>query len=200
MSGPLYTIRPLSDRTRFKGERRSSPFTANWRTTRNLLAKELEALDARDVVLEIDVTEAQIRQDGELYARATAASPAVSLHFESKHGPLSYATDKFPSWQDNVRAIALGLEALRRVDRYGISDSGEQYRGWKALPAGNGAGPSHLTADAARRVLIEVSGAGTGSSEVLWSRARARAHPDRNDGDRAAWDRVEEAARVLGLC
>lgn len=29
--------------------------------------------------------------------------------------------------------------------------------------------------------------------------ARASAHPDRNDGDRAAWDAVERAAMSLGL-
>jgi hypothetical protein len=61
------------------------------------------------------------------------------VSFESRHGPLEYATDVFDDWQDNVRAIALGLEALRRVDRYGIAKRGEQYRGWKQLEAG---GPS----------------------------------------------------------
>jgi hypothetical protein len=29
--------------------------------------------------------------------------------------------------------------------------------------------------------------------------ARAKAHPDRNGGDRSAWDAVEDAARALGL-
>lgn len=33
----------------------------------------------------------------------------------------------------------------------------------------------------------------------LVRQARARAHPDRNGGDRAAWDRVEQAVRTLGL-
>lgn len=35
--------------------------------------------------------------------------------------------------------------------------------------------------------------------ERLWKRARAAAHPDRRDGDRTQWDKVEESARVLGL-
>lgn len=35
--------------------------------------------------------------------------------------------------------------------------------------------------------------------EKVWKRARAKAHPDRRDGDRSVWDKVEEAARVLGL-
>lgn len=35
--------------------------------------------------------------------------------------------------------------------------------------------------------------------EKLWKKARAAAHPDRRDGDRSQWDRVEESARTLGL-
>lgn len=35
--------------------------------------------------------------------------------------------------------------------------------------------------------------------EKLWKLARAKAHPDRNDGDRTDWDAVENAARALGL-
>lgn len=33
----------------------------------------------------------------------------------------------------------------------------------------------------------------------VWRQARAKAHPDRRGGDRTAWDKVEAAARVLGL-
>src|SRR5688500_17219412 len=103
----LYRIRPISDRTAFTGRRGSSPFQASWSTTRDLLRRELGALVARDVVLEVDVAESMIRLDGELYANARPSSPAVRLAFESKVGPLTYATDRFWHWQDNVRAIAL---------------------------------------------------------------------------------------------
>lgn len=33
----------------------------------------------------------------------------------------------------------------------------------------------------------------------VFRQARARAHPDRRDGDRGLWDTVEQAAKVLGL-
>lgn len=35
--------------------------------------------------------------------------------------------------------------------------------------------------------------------QTLLRKARAAAHPDRHGGDRRMWDRVEEAARTLGL-
>jgi hypothetical protein len=40
-------------------------------------------------------------------------------------------------WRDNLRAIALGLEALRAVNRYGITRGiGEQYAGFLQLTTG----------------------------------------------------------------
>jgi len=35
--------------------------------------------------------------------------------------------------------------------------------------------------------------------ERVWKQARSKAHPDRSGGDRSRWDKVEEAARALGL-
>lgn len=195
----LYTLRPISDRTQFTGRHRTSPFGATWTATRALLARELRQLKAQHTVLEIDVSEVDVRLDGELRASARPTTPAVRLAFDSKHGPLQYATDAFWSWQDNVRAIALGLEALRRVDRYGITKRGEQYAGWKALPSGSGADASHMTREQASAVIAEHSGDAAGDADMatLIRRAKASAHPDRNAGDRTLWDQVEQAIRVL---
>ncbi len=52
---------------------------------------------------------------------------------------LVYATDVCDFWQHNVRSIALGLEALRAVDRYGISRRGQQYAGFRAALTAGGA-------------------------------------------------------------
>jgi hypothetical protein len=202
-----YTTRPISDRARFPiGKREESRFTAGWTDTLDLLEREIRALRGTHVVIEVDVPERSIRNDGMLYANARANTPAVVVAFDSKHGPLLYACDRYirgyhakmDDWQHNVRAIALTLEALRAVDRYGASQSGEQYRGYKALPAGTGQVATHMTADEALAVLRMVAGR-EGTQEELHRWARAKAHPDRNNGDRAGWDHVEQAARVLGL-
>ena len=47
---------------------------------------------------------------------------------------MRFPCDTFTDWQANVRGIALALEALRAVDRYGVTQQAEQYRGWTALP------------------------------------------------------------------
>jgi hypothetical protein len=196
-----YVVRPISDRTAFAGRHRSTPFASSWSATEALLDRELRQLKARDVVLELDFLEGQIRIDGRPRATARAATPATRLAFESIHGPLTYATDVFPTWQDNVRAIALGLEALRKVDRYGVVRRGEQYQGFKQLGSGTTALPSsHMTRADAEVTIRKFSGHHGGDYDLakLVRRARAATHPDRT-GDRAAWDQVEEAAKVLGV-
>jgi hypothetical protein len=211
-----YTTRPLSDRTwlRPNRERKTSQFDTTWTKTLNLLDREIEHLGGHDVVIEVDVREQDIKLDGMLRANARATSPAVVVAFETeKHGPMLYRADRYadtwsnrPGWQENVRAVALTLESLRAVDRYGATETGQQYAGFKALPAGRAVPASHMTRDAAIAVLAGIHGIPVEhlntDPDVLrstWRAARRLTHPDRNNGDATRWDQVEQAAQVLGV-
>lgn len=199
----MATFRPISSwpgsRTR---DPRPSPFRAAYSDTLGLLDQELQHLDARRVVIEMDLDESQIRLDGLPRAGARPATPGVVVSFESRHGPLRYACDRFTGWQDNLRAIALGLESLRRVERYGIATSGEQYAGWKALPAANG--QRFTSAHDARHWLAELAGtitsedvdAGRVSDRQIIAAALKRAHPD-GGGDADLFRDAQAARKVL---
>lgn len=138
-----FEIRALGpwDRKPTEDRRSSGVFRASWDDTVKQLLAEVENLGGALVVVQVDADPTEIRRDGMLRARARVGFPGVKVSFESTHGPLTYATDVYdqwysaamPGWQANVRAIVLGLEALRAVDRYGITTSGEQYRGWTAI-------------------------------------------------------------------
>jgi hypothetical protein len=134
-----YRVRPLTAEAHARMSGRGaeiSPFSAGWSSTLGLLEREVRALRGDDVVLMIDCAEGDLRIDGQLRANARPASPKVALAFTSRSkGPLMFACGRFRTWQDNVRAIALGLEALRKVERYGIVASDEQYLGFKAIGA-----------------------------------------------------------------
>lgn len=108
--------------------------------TMALLEREVWHLGCRDeLVFGVGLAESDIRQDGRPRANARSyVHPGVELSFNSKHGRLTYATDVFTAWQDNVRAIALALEALRKVERYGVAKRGQQYTGFALLSAGPG--------------------------------------------------------------
>lgn len=100
------------------------------------LDRELRELGAKNVELLVAIDAAQFRIDGRPYANAKATHPGVILSFEiPKVGTVSYPCDTFTTWESNLRAVALALEALRKVDRYGVTKRGEQYRGFLALEA-----------------------------------------------------------------
>lgn len=191
------------------GARKRSPFSAGMRQTLDLLDRELWHLNARATVLEVALPPEKFRIDGHPRAGATAEHPGVVLSLpHTSVGPLRYACDLFWTWQDNLRAIALGLEALRKVERYGITRRGEQYAGFRALPPG---GPIALSegmdVEEASRILAEGAGfSDPHAAPALVTDAESRLgafrlaakkhHPDVG-GQRHAWDRIELAKRVL---
>ncbi len=143
-----FTFRPIDawpGDLRTDSSRQRSPFTAKYPDTLALLRRELSHLKAEGVVIQLALQERDIRvSDGLPKAASRPTHPGVILAFESKHGPLKYFTDVYMNgwntthqgWQANLRAVGLGLEALRKVDRYGITKRGEQYTGWKELGSG----------------------------------------------------------------
>ena len=201
------TLRPLQEWPGLHtGMRRSSPFRSSFTDTVELLDRELRRLGPvlsrrpAPSVLQIALREQDFRIDGMPRANAVPSMPGVILNIDSRHGPLSYPCDRFDRWQDNLRAIALGLEALRRIDRYGITPGNEQYTGWKALP--QEAESPTFTAEQAEAFLRDVAGVNghgldLGTLPQLLRRAKEATHPDRNNGDDSRWHQVETAERVL---
>lgn len=212
-------VRPL---TTWPGEltpwtkRIRSSFSANLSQTLRTLTTELNQLGCQHPVLEVAIAPEHFRIDGRPRATAREIHPGVVLSLPKTNvGALRYATDTFDRWQDNLRAITLGLEALRKVDRYGITRRGEQYAGFRALPPG---GPIALSEgmdvdEAARILSAGASAAGGGEipmtetelqllrTDVDFRTAAYRAaaknhHPDVG-GQRHTWDRIELAKRVL---
>lgn len=119
----------------FTRVRKRSPFRAGWGDTMELLNSELRHLNAKGVVLLMALTPGEIRLDGRPRADARPQHPGVILSFTASGKAMRFPCDRFDDWADNLRAIALALEALRKVDRYGVTKSGEQYTDWQALPA-----------------------------------------------------------------
>jgi hypothetical protein len=207
-----YTFRPLGPWTEAntEGRRSRGTFKATWLDTLRLLLREIAHLDAENVVIQADFREGDRRLDGK-GVRADARlplHPGVRVAFDSRHGPLTYATDSCEFWQHNVRSIALGLEALRAVDRYGVTKRGEQYTGWKQLGADTAAPMNGaMTRDEAVELVtlwVDVRpsifrGTNDDGRRRILRAARAAAHPDRNHGDSAAFLQLENAGRALGL-
>lgn len=210
MADLRYQMRPLGQWTDpvTSPRQSSSVFRATWDDTLVLLRDEADHLDVTyPIVIQVDVTELDLRQDGMLRSRAqVGACPGVIVSFTSKHGPLRYASDAYdqrwqgalPGWQANVRAIALALTALRAVDRYGVTKTGQQYAGWRAIEAGNGT--AFASADAALEWMLEMAGpnaAGMLTPGGIYTRLAKRWHPDVPGSDRHDWERLQGARQLL---
>lgn len=187
-------------------QRKRSQFKSNWGGTLALLERELRHLNAKDVTLAIGVQDRDIRLDGGVRADARIREPGVVLSFRSGPDQLTFPCDTYDYWQDNVRAIALALQALRTVDRYGVQQ-GRQYQGFKALPSSTS--PVRTSREAAQ-FIVSMSGSVNGNeaddvARVLIDRAHAqrlyrmaanREHPDRG-GDTAQFAELQSCKRTL---
>ena len=197
-----------------------TPFKSTFRDTLQLLDRELDAIGATAVTLQVDTSERNIRTDGQLRGDAKITNQGVILTIETRaHGTLVYQCDEFErvggrgeSWRENLRAIALGLEALRKVERYGIANRGQQYAGYRELPSGIAMGAAVMTVEQAAAFIAEhaiespISGRPAFTAEEILSNpmrtkaafaiAAKRLHPDAG-GDPALFRKLTEARSVI---
>jgi len=205
----MITFQPL---TQWPGERtkakQSCQFRSGYDSTLAALKYELARLDAKNVILLADCDPRDIRRDGLLRGDARLRSSGIVLTFDCKHGALSYPCDTYYNWQDNLRAIALALEHLRAVDRYGVTRRGEQYTGWARLPA-PAAADGFRTVDEAWVWLCDQlapSSAREGLPRVrltqenydqAWRAAAKKLHPDVQGGVTAGFQKLQQARQLL---
>ena len=126
---------------RTEGRRRiDAPFrtkrTSNQRLTVILaterLESEVERLGARNPVLSTNVS---LRLDGRPRSDENPFDPGAAIYFTFKGRASVLACDRFRTVADNIAAIAGHIEALRRVERYGVGTIEQALAGYKALPA-----------------------------------------------------------------
>lgn len=185
-----WPVTPTDGRNRKRG-----PFRAGYRDTIELLDRELRHLGGKQIVIQAYLQPRDIRNDGMIRADARPSDPGIILSFESKHGPLSYPCDTFTDWQDNLRAIALAIEALRTVDRYGVTKRGEQYKGWTQLPPPNGDHWTQAQAIEFMRAFVGRQLDGEGIDAWL-RRAEFKSHPD-HGGNPEDFKKVQQARKLI---
>lgn len=200
-----YNVKPIDqwpDALTPARKREKAKFLSDFNRVFKHLERELKHLHAKELTLFIDVLPGDIRIDGKPRAGAKPSHPGVIISFESKHGPLTYWTDRYTEWVANLRALSLGLETLRSIDRYGMNKQGAQYKGLNEA--------SGLSSEQeAATIILGLAGWPTGQGEIksllddpsfhdkAYRAAAGKAHPDRTNGQRAEWDLLQGAQDVL---
>jgi hypothetical protein len=179
-------------------------FRSSYGQTLKKLDEELSKVDACDVVIEAGYRQEDIRLDGWPRGKSAPIHPGAVLYFRKG---TSKDVLRFPCWtfarfEANLHAIALTLEALRAIDRYGVTMGHQQYAGFKQIPA-----PSsqiNLSGERAAADLLKLSGRHSSptpnDSHYLLTNYDAAVsayreavkfhHPDAG-GDRGMWDQLQ---------
>lgn len=152
--------------------RRPGQFKVSFAKARDSLMFALDAIGARLPVLSTNV---ELRLDGMPRAgMRNPDDPGVAVYFQDRHRrQLVLACDKWLLVEHNIRAIALTIEAMRGMDRWGVAQASDRvFTGFAALPP---PGDPHWTI-----VLGLDPTANAGQVQEAWKRlVRERPETDR---------------------
>ena len=96
------------------------------------LTGELDRLGAKSEVLSSNVS---LRLDGLPRSGQTEPDdPGAAVYFRLLVKPRCLACDRWDRVADNIAAIAQHIDALRRIDRYGVGTMEQAFAGYAALP------------------------------------------------------------------
>lgn len=139
------------------------------------LQRELDRLGAADLTLSSNL---RPRLDGGVVAnQGEPVDPGAAVYFRFKGRATVFACDTYRRLANNIAAIAAHVDALRRIDRYGVGSIEQALAGYRALPADTAADwravfgfPAHVNV----------------TEDQLQTKYRERAyvaHPDRGGTD-----------------
>lgn len=118
------TARP-SDTYRF--------YPASFNAERSMLSDELVRMKAKNIVISTNVP---VKQDGNPYASYSKLSDVgVAVYFTVDNKAMALCCDKWNTIEANLKALKMSVDAMRGLDRWGVSDiMNRAFIGFKALP------------------------------------------------------------------
>lgn len=163
-------------------DRRPARFGGNWTVKRATTAvlEELRLLGVPDWNCIVS-TNVALRRDGlPRSGQRTPDDPGVAVYFRLRKVPHVLACDAWNRVEHNLRAVALHIQALRGMDRWGVGSLEQAFAGYRALP--------ETTSASSWRAVMGIDEGDEIDAEALRSVYRELAlkrHPDRGGSDEA---------------
>lgn len=154
--------------------RRAAYGTVTTNVATQRLERQLESLGGADPVLSTNV---RLRLDGRPYSDQDPEDPGVAVYFRFKGRATVLACDRYLRVADNIAAVAAHIDALRRIERYGVGTIEQALAGYRALPADTAADWRSVFGFPAQQDVTE---------DQLQTKYRERAslaHPDKGGTD-----------------
>lgn len=115
--------------------RKTSAFKQTMDAAQRFLRDEIQRLGGRKLIISTNIP---VRNDGGMYSAYMSKKlddPGVAIYFEYKGKEISMCCDQYERIWENVYALGKGIEALRAMERWGVSDFLDRaFTGFAALP------------------------------------------------------------------
>lgn len=176
-----------------------SKFKAQFGRARDRCLGEIRTLGGRQTIISSNLP---LRIDGLPYANARPdnGDSGVAVYFTYKSKQMCFACDRWAKVEDNMHAIALTINALRGVARWGTGDMMEAaFTGFAALPS-----PGQATARGWMQILEVGHDVTLEKAKENYRRLSMIRHPDRGGSEDAmselnwAWAQAQEALGAQG--
>lgn len=174
-------------------DRIESQFKQTMHTAQQFLNKEIERLNATDLIISTNIPVR--KSDGGFYSEYSSKrleDPGVSIYFKINGKDRSMCDDQYVYVWENIYALGKGLEALRGIERWGISDFLDRaFTGFPALPESSSLVQTRIWD------VLWLSGQ-PASSDIIrksYRRIARKVHPDQPGGSNDAFAELQEAYR-----
>ena len=139
--------------------------------------KQLELMGADNIIISSNM---QYRADGLPYTRQNVSDTGVAVYFKSSNGEEQcIPCDSWISLEENMRAIAKTIEAMRGIERWGGKAlMNAAFSGFKALPSALVTPPPDRPHRDWWVVLGVERNADAPTVKQAYRRAQATSHPD----------------------
>jgi hypothetical protein len=126
---------PLGYKRTLPADRVSSNFKQTMDKAQRLLREEVRRMNGEDLIVSTDL---RYREDGMLYAsemKRKSIEPGVAIYFKYKGKDVAMCCDKYVTIWENIYALAKGIDALRGMERWGVSEFMDRaFAGFTAIP------------------------------------------------------------------
>lgn len=138
----------------------------------------------------------QRNRDNRPYANASPEDPGAVIRWQMDDDQYAIACDAYSRLRDNVRTIGLYVQAKRDMEQRPVVTGQSEFANAR-LPAGDEEGVFPPAEQLPHEILQVAPDADPAVIRAAARRRAAEVHPDKPDGNREAFKRVQEAKEAM---